>query len=92
MLHDQIATFLVFCLCNIPHLKIKTLLPHNVYNAHTRVWYKWRLVSRWGMSHKIIPFLVDYIVKHGHIDPEISKIFQHSEIILPDTDGPLSSN
>ena len=42
----------------------KTLFPHNVYNVDTRVWYKWRLVSRGGtMSHKIIPFFVDYIVK-----------------------------
>ena len=43
------------------------------------------------MSHKIISFLVDYIVKNCHIDPKISKIIKHSEIVLPDTDGPLSS-
>ena len=44
------------------------------------------------MIHKIIPFLVDYIVKNGHIDPKISKIIQNSEIFLPDTDEPLSGN
>ena len=44
------------------------------------------------MSQKIIPFLVDYIVKNGHIDPKISKTIQHSEIFLPDTNGPLSRN
>ena len=45
-----------------------------------------------AMSQKIIPFLVDYIVKNGHIDPKISKTIQHSEIFLPDTNGPLSRN
>ena len=44
------------------------------------------------MSQKIIPFLVDYIVKNGHIDPKISQTIQHSEIFLPDTNGPLSRN
>ena len=44
------------------------------------------------MSQKIISFLVDYIVKNGHIDPKISKTIQHSEIFLPDPNGPLSRN
>ena len=44
------------------------------------------------MSQKIIPFLVDYIVKNGHIDHKISETIQHSEIFLPDTNGPLSRN
>ena len=30
--------------------------------------------------------------KNGHIDPKISKIIKYSEIFLPDTDDPLSSN
>ena len=44
------------------------------------------------MFDKIISFLVDYIVKNGHIDPNISKIIPNSEIFLPDTDDPLSGN
>ena len=44
------------------------------------------------MPHKLISFLVDYIVKKCHIDPKISMIIQHSEIFLPDTDDPLSNN
>ena len=43
------------------------------------------------MFHKIILILVDYIVKNGHIDPKSSYMI-HSEIVLPDTDDPLSSN
>ena len=72
----------------------KTSLPHKVYYVDTRVWYKWCLVSRGGgtMSQKIIPFLVDYIVKNGHIDPKISKTIQYSEIFLQGTNGPLSRN
>ena len=61
----------------------KIPLPHKVYFVDTRVWYKWCLVSRGGggaMSQKIIPFLVDYKVKNGHIDPKISKTIKHSEI------------
>ena len=61
----------------------------------THVWYKWRLVSRVGtMFHKIILFLVDYVVKIGHIDPKISRmiIIQYYEIFLPDTDDPSSDN
>ena len=70
---------------------------HNVYYVDTPVWYKWCLVSQWGggggaMFHKIIPFLVVYIVKYGHIDPKISKIIPNSEIFLPDTEDPLSGN
>ena len=45
-----------------------------------------------AMFHKIFPFLVDYIVKNGHIDPKISKIIQNFAIFLPDIDDPLSSN
>ena len=44
------------------------------------------------MFHKTIPYLVDYIVKNSHIDPNISKIIPNSEIFLPDTDDPLSGN
>ena len=43
------------------------------------------------MFHKIISFLVDYIVQNGHIDPNISKI-PHFEIFLTDTDDLLSGN
>ena len=83
-----------FCLCNIvPPPWYKTTLPHNVYYVDTRLWYKRRLVSRGGtMFHKIIPFLVDYIVKNGHIYKKISKIIPNSEIFLPHTDDPLSGN
>ena len=69
---------------SIPHF------PHNVYYVDTCVLYKWLLVSQWGMmSHKSIPFLVDYIVKKIHIDPKILKIVQLSEMFLLDTDGPF---
>ena len=44
------------------------------------------------MFHKIIPFLVVYIVKNSHIYPKISKIIPNSEIFLPETDDPLSGN
>ena len=44
------------------------------------------------MSHKIMPFRVDYIVKNDHIDTKFSKIIQRSEIFLQDTDEPLQSN
>ena len=44
------------------------------------------------MSQKIFPFLVDFIVKNCHIDPKILKTIKRSEIFLPDTNGPLSSN
>ena len=44
------------------------------------------------MFHKIIPFLVDYIVQNDHIDPEISKIIPHFEIFMEDTDDLLSGN
>ena len=36
--------------------------------------------------------LFDYIVKNCHIDPNISKIIQYSEICMPDTDDPLLGN
>ena len=31
------------------------------------------------MSHKIISFLVDYIIINCHIDPKISKVINHSD-------------
>ena len=39
-----------------------------------------------GVSYYIIPCVVDSIVENGHIDPQITKIIQHSEICLPDTE------
>ena len=57
--------------------------------------YTWCLVSRGGgggISHKIIKFLFDYVVKNGHIDQKISKVIPYSETYLPDTDSLLSSN
>ena len=73
----------VFCLFNIVPPWYNIQLPHNSYYVDTHVWYTWRVWSRGGtMSHKIIPFLVDYIVANGHIDPKISKTIQHSEIFF----------
>ena len=37
------------------------------------------------MFYKIIPFLVDEIAKNGCFCPKISKIWQYTEVILPDT-------
>ena len=42
------------------------------------------------MFHKIIPFLVDFLVHNGNIFPKISKKIPNSEIFLWDTDDPLS--
>ena len=44
------------------------------------------------MFHKIIPYLVGYIVQNVHIDPKISKIIPHFEIFVADTDDLLSGS
>ena len=40
--------------------------------------------------YKIIPFLVEYIVKNCDIYIKISKIIPNSETFLPDADDPLA--
>ena len=92
-LYKTIATYSVFP-CNIvrletrPHSHIMlTMLIHG-FGISGALFHG----GGGAVSHKIIPFLVDYIVQNSHIDPKISKIIQHSEILMPDTDGPLSSN
>ena len=44
------------------------------------------------MFYKIIPFLVDYIAKKWRFCPKISKIWQYTEVILPDTNAVKSNN
>ena len=55
-----------------------------------------RLVDTRGgggtMFYKIIPFLVDLIAKKWRFGPKISKIWQYTEVILPDTNAVDSNN